>query len=64
MDKAKQRKARKEDLEALTIKELGDVKPYKKGKVTGIITEEGAPKRLSKSAMIETILTHEGLGRE
>ena len=64
MDKAKKRKARKEELEKLTSEQLGDIRPYKKGKVTASKTEKTEPKRISKAEMIETILAHEGLGKK
>ena len=64
MDNAKKRKARKEELETLTIEQLGDIRPYKKGKVTAIKTENTEPKKISKAEMIETILAQEGLGKK
>lgn len=62
MDRAQKRKARKEQLEGLSIEQLEDIKPYKKDRVSAIKVDPNEPDRISKTEMIETILAHEGLG--
>lgn len=61
-DKAERRTKRKADLEKLTLKELGDIKPYQKGRVGALKAESDNPKKKSKAEMIETILQAEGFG--
>ena len=61
-DKAERRKQRKAELETLTIQQLNDTKPYKKDIVFPSKTEPNDQTKISKAEMIETILSHEGLG--
>lgn len=64
MDRSERRERRKQELEELSVEQLGEVLPYKKNEVTATKTEPSNPNVLSKEEMIETILAHEGLGRE
>lgn len=63
MDKEEKRKLRKAELDLLNIDELRDVPPYTKDSVGPTKTEAVPAKQISKSEMIETILSHEGLGQ-
>ena len=63
-DKADRRKLRKAELENFTITQLNEIKPYKKDTVLPTKTELADPRNISKAEMIETILSHEGLGSE
>ena len=59
--KDQRRTARKAELEALTLSELQEIKPYEKSKVAPVKPEKDGKKTISKGEMIETILAHEGL---
>lgn len=63
MDKVEKRKLRQAELERLTVGELKDVRPYTKDSVGPTKTESTPVKTISKAEMIETILSHEGLGQ-
>lgn len=63
MDVSKRREMRKQELEQMSLDQLGEVRPYKKNEVTASKTDPSNPQEMSKEEMIETILSHEGLGR-
>jgi len=64
MDRSERRERRKQELEKLSLEQLGGIRPFRKDQVTAVKTEPSNPTLLSKAEMMETILAHEGLGQE